>query len=148
MPDTKALAICPDVGSIATMRHIIPALRWLLVIFFVLAGIWHFVKPDLYLAIMPSYLPWPEALVAISGVAEILGGLGVALPATRRLAGWGLIALLLAVLPANLTMATTGAHPPGMTFSPLVLWLRLPFQLVLMAWVWVVALRDSGRAAS
>ncbi|MBA3939165.1 MAG: DoxX family protein [Planctomycetes bacterium] len=130
------------------MRHVIPALRWLLVVFFVVAGTLHFSYPEVYLAIMPPYLPWPAALVAISGVAEILGGLGVALPATRRFAGWGLIALLVAVLPANITMATTGAHPPGIMFSPLVLWLRLPFQLVLMAWVWLVALRDPGRAAS
>ena len=128
------------------MRHLIPALRWLLSAFFVFAGTWHFVKPDLYLAIMPSYLPWPESLVASSGAAEIAGGLGVALPATRRWAGWGLIALLIAVFPANLNMLMTGAHPPGISFSPLALWLRLPLQAVLMAWVWMVALRREPQA--
>ena len=141
MPLMNVLVLKRTGARMSTMRHLISALRWLLVVFFVLAGTWHFVKPDLYLAIMPSYLPWPAALVAISGVAEILGGLGVALPATRRLAGWGLSALLIAVFPANLNMLMTGAHPPATEFSPLVLWLRLPLQAVLMAWVWLVALR-------
>lgn len=109
--------------------------RWALALFFVAAGINHFVMPELYLGMMPTWLPAPRAANAISGGAEILGGLGVLLPATRRLAGWGLLALLIAVFPANVHVALEGKMP-GTSFSPTVLWLRLPFQLVFAAWVW------------
>ena len=112
---------------------------WLAVIFFTLAGANHFRDPELYLAMMPPGLPWPEALNYISGVAEILGGLGLVLKSTRRLAGWGLIALLLAIFPANIYVAMQG-QMQGMDVSPLGLWLRLPFQAVFIAWVWWVAL--------
>ena len=107
-------------------------LRWLLGVGFVAAGINHFVAPRFYLAIMPPALPWPLALVYISGVAEILGGLGVLVPSTRKLAGWGLIALLIAVFPANIYAAVHGAG----SIPPWILWARLPFQIVFIAWVY------------
>jgi uncharacterized membrane protein len=113
--------------------------RWVLAVFFVAAGANHFRTPDLYLAMMPPRLPWSEALNLISGGAEILGGIGLLVPPTRRLAGAGLIALLLAVFPANLYVALRG-HWPGTDFSPLTLWLRLPFQAVFIAAVWWVAI--------
>ena len=113
--------------------------RWLLAVFFVVAGANHFRAPEIYLGMMPPSLPWPGALNAIAGAAEILGGLGVLLSRTRRLAGWGLIALLVAVFPANLHVALAG-RMPGTSFSPLTLWLRLPFQAGFIAWVWWVAL--------
>jgi uncharacterized membrane protein len=72
---------------------------------FVAAGALHFVVPRPYEAIVPPYLPSPKVLVAISGACEILGGLGVVVPATRRFSGWGLVALLLAIFPANVYMA-------------------------------------------
>lgn len=118
-----------------------PIARWLLAAFFIVAGANHFRTPEIYLGMMPSWLPAPGVMNAVSGVAEILGGLGLLVPATRRLAGWGLIALLVAVFPANLHVALQG-HMPGTTFSPLVLWLRLPFQAVFIAGVWWVALRE------
>ena len=122
--------------------HVVTVIfRWLLAIVFVLAGANHFRDPDFYLALMPPYLPWHEALVQISGVAEILGGIGILVPATRRFAGWGLIALLIAVFPANISMATDHVQPPGVHVTPFEAWLRLPLQAVLMAWVWWVALR-------
>ncbi|HYW52062.1 MAG TPA: DoxX family protein, partial [Gemmatimonadaceae bacterium] len=71
---------------------------------FVVAGILHFVMPQFYMAIMPRYLPSRLMLVYVSGVFEILGGLGLLLPATRTLAAIGLILLLLAILPANVEM--------------------------------------------
>ncbi len=116
-------------------------LLWLAALFFVLAGANHFRQPELYLAMMPPGLPWPEALNLISGAAEILGGLGLLWKSTRRLAGWGLIALLLAIFPANIYVAIQG-EMPGMDVSPLTLWLRLPFQAVFIAWVWWIALSD------
>ena len=72
----------------------------------------------------------------LSGVAEILGGLGVLVPSTRRLAGWGLIVLLIAVFPANIYAATHGVG----SVPPWILWARLPFQIVFIAWVHWTAL--------
>lgn len=118
------------------------ALRWVLAVFFVAAGTNHFRTPAIYLGMMPPGLPWPEALNAISGGAEILGGIALLGSRTQRLAGWGLIALLVAVFPANVHAALEG-RMPGTNFSPLTLWLRLPFQAVFIAWVWWVAL-DAG----
>jgi uncharacterized membrane protein len=106
---------------------------WVVGALFIFAGAYHFVNPRPYVAMMPPYLPWPDALVAASGVAEILGGIGVLITRTRRLAAWGLIALLVAVFPANLNVALHGW--PGMDFPRWVLWLRLPLQPVFM---WLV----------
>jgi uncharacterized membrane protein len=111
--------------------------RWILAAFFVLAGLNHFRTPDVYIAMIPPWLPRPATLNAIAGICEVAGGLGVLLPSIRVMAGWGLIALLIAVFPANLHVAIMG-HMPGFGFSQLMLWLRLPFQGVLIAWVaWV-----------
>lgn len=107
--------------------------RWVLVVFFVLAGANHFLNPRPYLSMVPSYLPWPAALVWISGVAEVMGGLGLLLSASRRFAAWGLIALLIAVFPANLNVALNGW--PGVDLPNWALWLRLPLQIVFIWWV-------------
>lgn len=116
------------------------ALRILLSVFFVGAGLNHFVSADFYRTIMPTYLPWHAELVAISGVAEILGGTGVLISRTRRAAGWGLIALLIAVMPVHIQMAMQGFRS-----SPAwILWLRLPFQLLLMGWVYRCCLSRKG----
>jgi len=89
----------------------------------------------MYKAIVPPGLPSPRALVAISGVCEILGGVGVLLPATRAAAGWGLIALLLAIFPANIYMASDAArfHRVAPAWA---LWARLPLQFILVWWVY------------
>src|SRR5262245_1245161 len=100
------------------------------------AGINHFRVPETYLGMMPDALPAHAALVSISGVAEICGGLGLILPATRRLAAWGIIALLIAVFPANLNMAINHL-PLGSWPAPAwALWARLPLQLVGIAWAY------------
>jgi len=113
--------------------------RILLGIFFVAAGANHFRAPGMYLGMIPAWLPAPSTLVEISGVAEIMGGIGVLVPATRLFSGWGLIALLIAIFPANLHVAMQG-HMPGFDLSPFTLWLRLPFQLVFIGWTWWTAL--------
>jgi len=118
--------------------------RWFLAAFFIAAGMNHFRMPNVYVAMIPPWLPWPYALNAFSGICEILGGIGVLLPRLRVAAGWGLIALLVAVFPANLHVALMG-HMPGFSFSPLTLWLRLPFQGVMIAWVAWVSIWD-GKA--
>ena len=109
--------------------------RCFLAVFFVAAGANHFRAPEIYLGMIPPWLPRPLLLVQVSGVAEILGGIGALVPCTRRFSGWGLMVLLVSVFPANLHVALQG-RMPGFDFSPLTLWLRLPFQIVLLAWVW------------
>ena len=110
---------------------------YLLALLFIGAGIAHFVSPEKFVRIVPPYLPAPLLLVYISGIAEVAGGLGLMLPATRRLAGWGLIVLLLAVFPANIYMLQ--AHGAGLPVPLWALWLRLPLQLALIVWIWWVS---------
>lgn len=107
--------------------------QYLLAALFVGAGLLHFVHPATYLRIMPPALPAPRLLVLLSGAAEVAGGLGLLLPATRRWATWGLLALLLAVFPANVYMLQIHEqlHLPAW-----VAWGRLPLQPLLMWWVW------------
>ncbi len=102
---------------------------WIAAIFYIFAGVMHFAAPAFYLRIMPPYIPWHAAMVQISGVAEIAGGIGLLVPSVRRLAAWGLVALLIAVFPANIYAATSAT-----AFSP-ALWLRLPLQPILIWWV-------------
>lgn len=116
-------------------------LRGVLAVFFIAAGLNHFRNPAIYLGMMPPWLPAPELLGQISGGAEILGGLGLLLPAARRFAGWGLVALLVAIFPANLHVAMQG-NMPGLDVPAWGLWLRLPFQFVFLSWVWWVALAE------
>ncbi len=117
--------------------------RWILAVFFVAAGANHFLSPAFYLAMMPDYLPAHALLVEISGVAEILGGVGLLVPRTRKLAGWGLLALLVAVFPANIQAALHGI--PGHDTRPWLLWARLPLQAVLMWWVYRASIASTGR---
>jgi uncharacterized membrane protein len=115
------------------MHSIKSFMRVLLGGLFTLAGVNHFRSPDIYISIMPPYLPWHDVLVALSGYCEIGLGLLVFVPKYRRVAGWGLIALLVAVFPANLHMALHSDRYPRI--PALALWLRLPLQAVLIAWV-------------
>jgi uncharacterized membrane protein len=102
---------------------------------YIIAGILHFTKTSFYLKIMPPYIPWHLAMVQISGVCEILGGLGLLIPVTRRAAAWGLVALLVAVFPANIYMVTDPVAAGAASMSPVLLWGRLPLQLLFIAWV-------------
>jgi uncharacterized membrane protein len=104
----------------------------LLAALFVAAGVAHFTRAEFYEKAMPDYLPAHAELVAISGVFEILGGLGILLPRTRRAAAWGLIALLVAVFPANLHMALNAERFPNI--PEWALWVRLPLQIPLILW--------------
>jgi uncharacterized membrane protein len=103
-------------------------------------GTMHFVTPDAFVQIVPPMLPAKEALVAISGAAELAGAAGLLIPQTRRYAAYGLIALLVAVFPANIYMALDRTR-----FASLPEWAliaRLPLQFLLIAWIW--GLRDEG----
>ena len=133
-----------------TKERIRLAFLWLAGLFFANVGIDHFVDPAPYVTIVPAFLPWPLALVYISGACEFLGGVGLLIPRTRRLAGWGLIALLVAVYPANIHMLVNEIYLEGMPHEKWLLWARMPFQLVFAVWVmWVARLgpwKDSESA--
>lgn len=101
---------------------------------FLTSGTLHFVRPRLFEAIVPPQLGDPRALVALSGAAEIAGALGLLIPQTRRAAGLGLIALLLAVWPANIFMALE-AERFRRVAPAWLLWARVPLQLALIGWV-------------
>ncbi len=111
-------------------------LRWLFTVIMVGAGLNHFISPETYIAMMPDALPAHRELVYLSGIAEAAGGLGLILPATRKLAAWGLILLFIAVFPANLNMALNDLPLGGSSIPSWALWARLPLQLVFIAWAW------------
>lgn len=117
----------------------------LLGMFFITAGVGHFVAPKFYEAIVPEALPNKKEIVQVSGVAEVAGGIGVLSRRTRGLAGKGLIALLLAVYPANINMAV---NPKRFNrFPAWALWARLPLQFLAIAWVWGATMRERDAAA-
>ena len=101
---------------------------------FVVAGLNHFRNPGFYVGIMPTYLPWPLALVYVSGVAEAVLGALLLFPTWTVLAAWGLIALLIAVFPANVHMAMHPDLYPSV--PPTLLLIRLPVQGLLIAWAY------------
>ena len=108
--------------------------RIILALLFVAAGINHFANAPFYVSIVPPYLPWPDALVFISGVAEFVLGVALLIPKFSRLGAWGIIALLIAVFPANIHMA---AHPELYPeISKAALWIRLPVQGILILWAY------------
>ena len=103
---------------------------------FIVAGLLHFVFPRFYQAIIPPYLPAPAMLVVISGVAEIIGGVGFLLDRWRRLAGMGLIVLLVLVFPANVHMLRQAIDRGEGGAGEALLWARLPLQGLLIWWSW------------
>ena len=106
-------------------------------------GIAHFVDPEPFVSIVPPWLPAAYALVIISGLFEVLGGLGLIFERSRKISGYGLIALYLAVFPANLHMAVNEITTLGDSTVPLwAVYARLPFQFVFMAWAWWVSRGD------
>ena len=104
--------------------------------FFINVGIDHFVNPDFYLSIMPPAFPLHIEAVYISGVFEILGGIGVLIPKFRRFSGWGLVALLIAVYPANIYMAISPDTFPDIPVS--ALYFRLVLQFIFFYWAYSV----------
>ncbi len=118
---------------------------FLLAVFFTAAGVNHFLRPDPYLAMIPSILPFHRTINILSGAAEILGGIGVLVPRFRQAAGLGLLLLLAAVFPANINVALHGW--PGYPVPAWILWARLPLQAVLAAWVWRSCLGAKSRRA-
>ena len=121
------------------------AVRALVGISFAWVGISHFLNPGPFVGIMPPYLPWHLELVYVSGFFEVLGGVGLLIPKLRRPAAWGLLALLVAVFPANIHMLVNEVYIEGMPQESWLLWVRMPFQLIFAAGVaWTGGLWPRG----
>jgi uncharacterized membrane protein len=118
------------------MRYVKEGLKWLLGAFFIVAGVNHFVDPEFYLRLMPDYIPagLHGPAVLWSGVAEALLGVLLLIPRTSRWAAWGIIALLIAVFPANIYGWQHSEEIFGISKEKH--FIRLPLQAVLIAWAW------------
>lgn len=103
-------------------------------LFYIAAGVNHFLNAEIYLKIMPDYLPFHSLLNQISGLAEVLLGVLILIPSMRNVALWGIIALLIAIYPANIYLVQ---HPDIFPEIPhWILWARLPFQFLFIAWAY------------
>lgn len=111
---------------------------------FVFAGAMHFVIPGTYMGIMPAWIPYPLELVYVSGVAEALGGVGLLIPRLRKAAAIGLIALLIAVFPANIQMLVNAIYDHASSLYVALLWLRLPLQPLLILWIYRAVISNSA----
>lgn len=110
-------------------------LKFLMAAFYLYAGYAHFKRPWFFYKLTPPMLKkWQEPINVIVGIAEILGAIGLLIPATQSYAAWGIIALLIAVFPANIYHLTSKGA--GMKVPMWGLWLRLPIQFVLIAWAY------------
>ncbi|HEY4121686.1 MAG TPA: DoxX family membrane protein [Byssovorax sp.] len=122
------------------------ALRYVMAVAMIGVGVDHFVNAAPFASIVPKALPAPLALVYISGAAEILGGVGLLIERTRRAAGIGLIALYVAVFPANVNMAVNHLPLGDTVVPPALAWARLPLQAVFIALAYWVAVRREPAA--
>lgn len=130
------------------MKRTKTILLYVMAAFYIFGGFNHLMNPDFYLAIMPPNLPNPEWLNVLSGLAEIVLGVYILEPRTRVFAAWGIIALLIAVFPANLYVAleNVGSDGPG-SGSGGANWIRIPFQAVFIVWAWWHTRSDEPKAA-
>ncbi len=117
------------------MSNLKRALLYLLAVSMIAIGVAHFVAPEPFERIVPPFLGDAKLLVLVSGFFEVAGGVGLLIPRTRRAAAWGLIALFVAVFPANVYMAVEGIQlNPDKPMPEWGAWLRLPFQFLFIAW--------------
>ncbi len=112
---------------------------YVMTVLYIAAGINHFRHPETYIQIMPPWLPWHKEFVLISGVFEILLGLLLLLPSTRRFAAWGIILLLIAVFPANIQMLINFSNESNPNLWVAII--RLPIQILLIWWAYGFAKR-------
>ena len=113
--------------------------RAVMILIFATAGTFHFLAPHRFTSIVPPWMPRADVLVALSGVAELAGAAGLVWARSRYWAGWGLIALLIAVFPANIQMLISTQHSGAPIWWQIVLWLRLPLQPLMIWLVWRAA---------
>lgn len=122
----------------AATRRVLP-----ISLLFAVTGTAHFVGPEFFDKIVPSWVPDARLATYLSGVAELAGAIGLLIPTTRRAAGWGLVALLVAVFPANVNMLQMARASADSSTGYLAgLWIRLPLQPLMIWWVWSAAIRN------
>jgi len=107
-----------------------------LTVFFAFAGIGHFIVTQEMSQMMPASIPYRVEVIYLTGVLELLGAIGVWIPALTRLAGLCLIILLVCVLPANIYSALTRFDFGGHGAGPVYLIARVPFQLFVIWWTY------------
>ena len=118
-------------------RPIYKFFLWLYALFYVLAGCNHFLSTEVYYVIIPKWLPAPEFLIYFSGILEIILGLLLLFDRTRKFAALLIILMLIAFIPAHIYMIWKAPFMLGeIMVTPLIAWLRLPFQLVFIGWAW------------
>lgn len=117
--------------------------RGILAVCMIVAGVLHFIFTEPFIKIVPNLLPYPGTLVYLSGFLEILGGIGLLIPAVSQVAAWGLVLLFIAVYPANINMAVNHIQLENIPDSNWFQAIRLPFQFVLIAWAWWLTRPDS-----
>jgi uncharacterized membrane protein len=119
-----------NIKSLQTKKDIA---RISLALLFIVASTLHFTS-DVELKLIPPFLPWRREALYITGICELLGGIGLLIPRFQRAAAWSLVALLIAIFPANVYHAVKNIHLGGITDYPLYHWIRLPFQAVFIWW--------------
>ena len=109
-------------------------LVYVMAFFYMMAGLNHFLNTSFYMKMILNFLPYPKFIVYLSGLIEIILGIGLIFFETRRISALGIILLLIVIFPANINMAL---HAKKWKFSPLLLYLRLPLQFFLIYWAWI-----------
>lgn len=131
-----------------TRAQVKTAFKWLLSLSTGAVGVLHFTNPQPFLDIMPLYLPYHLELVYISGFFEIVGSVGLLVPKTQHAAAWGLIALFIAVYPANIHLALNNPPMDGEIVPAWIRWGRLPVQFVFIYWAWIYTRHESDVPAA
>lgn len=132
--------VITSTGYLTTLRIAMQTVSlYIIAALFVGAGFGHFLWPGVFKPLVPPYLPRPLLLVYLSGLAEVAGGIGVLISPIRPYAGYGLILLLCALFPVHVYMAREPGHFPGIPLW--ALYMRVPLQFVLVAWVYWAACR-------
>lgn len=136
-----------NVRHMVQSNIVVTVFRWLAAIFFVFSGSLHFVIPEFYYSMMPPFIPFKEFFIVLTGIAEIVFGVGILVPAVQRRSGMSMIALLIAIFPANIYVAIAQPTLMNLEYSPESMWLRLLLQPLFIVWVWWVSVRNTDAAA-
>lgn len=122
-------------------------LRWLATAFFLFAGALHFVIPEFYLAMMPSFIPFQQFFVAMTGIAEMAGAIGIQIPKLRRISGILMMVLLVSIFPANIYVAIAQPLLPNLEYAASSMWWRLLLQPLFILWIWFVSVKSDKNTA-